>query len=84
MKFRLIYKPSTMGSGPLFNSIQEKIIAFRQEEQNLWSITFQNSQTFEQRCKISGCILTWRSKQNWNLKLGSQTHKFEYYISCPV
>ena len=46
MKFRL-YKPSTMGSGPLFNSIQEKIIAFRQEEQNLWSITFQNSQTFD-------------------------------------
>lgn len=36
-----------MGSGPLFYSIQEKI-AFRQEEQNLWSITFQNSQTFEQ------------------------------------
>lgn len=47
MKFRLIYKPSTMGSGPLFNSIQEKIIAFRQEEQNLWSITFRNSQTFD-------------------------------------
>lgn len=36
-----------MGSGPLFNSMQEKIIAFRQEEQNWWSITFQNSQTFD-------------------------------------
>lgn len=74
-----------MGSGPLFNSIQEKIIAFRQQEQNLWSITFQNSNlclnilTFSLRTTVQD---QWmysylEIKTNWNLKLGSQ-------ISCPA